>query len=337
MFEHQPVQSKISATVRIESECLFAIVECLVEPSQPLQDIGSTGPQLGIRRRELNGPRPGNDRVVQLAGQIQKPATQAVCAQVVFVKRLRPREVTFRSVVSLHADQQRRAITPGVSIQRRSIDVFIEVSQGIGQLPLSLPQQTAFFPGRRPVATPCPPCPHPVRTQDPSSRDRRTSPRPTPAAAHSSSSFALMAASNCTESERAAKIQAAMMAVRMAARKGVAAEREPTPRMSACGMHAYTCEKGVAAEREPTPRMSACGMHAYTWRSHVAVRWRLGGGYMAVTWRACWMRDPPLLPSGPPMTSTAAFPFVFCSASSGMYAISLQGSKREYLAACDGM
>ena len=33
---------------------------------------------------------------------------------------------------------------------------------------------------------------------------------------------------------------------------------------------------------------------------------------------ACWMREPPLLPRGLPMTSTAALPLVFCSASRGM-------------------
>ena len=52
--------------------------------------------------------------------------------------------------------------------------------------------------------------------------------------------------------------------------------------------------------------------------------------------RFCKARYSGVMPSEV-RASTAAFPFVFCSASSGMYAISLQGSKREYLAACDGM
>ena len=43
------------------------------------------------------------------------------------------------------------------------------------------------------------------------------------------------------------------------------------------------------------------------------------------------MSEPPDLPRGPPMTSTAALPLVFCSWSKGMYAISLHGSKSEYL------
>ena len=46
---------------------------------------------------------------------------------------------------------------------------------------------------------------------------------------------------------------------------------------------------------------------------------------------ACWMSEPPDLPSGLPITSIAALPFVFDSASSGMYAISLHGSNNEYL------
>lgn len=53
--------------------------------------------------------------------------------------------------------------------------------------------------------------------------------------------------------------------------------------------------------------------------------------------RNCWMSEPPLLPSGLPITSTAALPFVFCSASSGMYAISLHGSKSEYFEAFERM
>ena len=51
---------------------------------------------------------------------------------------------------------------------------------------------------------------------------------------------------------------------------------------------------GVAAARLPTPKM-----------------------------RICWIKAPPLFPSGFPMTSIAALPFVFDSLSSGMYAISL--------------
>mmetsp|Transcript_11731 Transcript_11731/g.35746 ORF Transcript_11731/g.35746 Transcript_11731/m.35746 type:complete len:205 (+) Transcript_11731:170-784(+) len=45
----------------------------------------------------------------------------------------------------------------------------------------------------------------------------------------------------------------------------------------------------------------------------------------------CWMKDPPDFPSGLPITSTAALPLLFCSASNGMYAISLHGSNSEYL------
>mmetsp|Transcript_23673 Transcript_23673/g.66857 ORF Transcript_23673/g.66857 Transcript_23673/m.66857 type:complete len:253 (+) Transcript_23673:223-981(+) len=59
---------------------------------------------------------------------------------------------------------------------------------------------------------------------------------------------------------------------------------------------------GVAAAKLPTPKM-----------------------------RICWIKAPPDFPSGFPMTSMAAFPLVFCSLSSGMYAISLHGSKSEYL------
>ena len=59
---------------------------------------------------------------------------------------------------------------------------------------------------------------------------------------------------------------------------------------------------GVAAARLPTPKM-----------------------------RICWIKAPPLFPSGFPMTSIAALPFVFDSLSSGMYAISLHGSNKAYL------
>ena len=45
----------------------------------------------------------------------------------------------------------------------------------------------------------------------------------------------------------------------------------------------------------------------------------------------------PDFPSGLPITSTAALPLVFDSWSRGMYAISLHGSKREYLAPFDKM
>ena len=45
----------------------------------------------------------------------------------------------------------------------------------------------------------------------------------------------------------------------------------------------------------------------------------------------CWIRAPPLFPSGLPITSIAALPFVLDSLSSGIYAISLQGSNKEYL------
>mmetsp|Transcript_32791 Transcript_32791/g.75854 ORF Transcript_32791/g.75854 Transcript_32791/m.75854 type:complete len:271 (+) Transcript_32791:558-1370(+) len=46
--------------------------------------------------------------------------------------------------------------------------------------------------------------------------------------------------------------------------------------------------------------------------------------------RTCWIIEPPDLPSGLPITSTAALPLVFSSGLSGMYASSLHGSKREY-------
>ena len=48
--------------------------------------------------------------------------------------------------------------------------------------------------------------------------------------------------------------------------------------------------------------------------------------------RICWIKAPPDFPSGLPMTSMAAFPFVLDSWSNGMYAISLHGSNSEYFA-----
>merc|ERR1719231_854822 len=45
----------------------------------------------------------------------------------------------------------------------------------------------------------------------------------------------------------------------------------------------------------------------------------------------CCTSEPPDLPSGLQMTSIAALPLTFVSSSSGMYAISLHGSKSEYL------
>lgn len=51
----------------------------------------------------------------------------------------------------------------------------------------------------------------------------------------------------------------------------------------------------------------------------------------------CWMNEPPDFPRGFPMTSTAALPLVFCSASRLMYAISLHGSNNEYLLLFDKM
>merc|ERR1719224_17744 len=49
--------------------------------------------------------------------------------------------------------------------------------------------------------------------------------------------------------------------------------------------------------------------------------------------RNCWIREPPDLPMRLAMTSMAAFPLVFCSASSGMYAISFVGSNIPYFVA----
>jgi hypothetical protein len=46
----------------------------------------------------------------------------------------------------------------------------------------------------------------------------------------------------------------------------------------------------------------------------------------------CWINEPPDLPRGLQITSMAALPLVFDSESKGMYAISLQGSNKEYLA-----
>ena len=50
-----------------------------------------------------------------------------------------------------------------------------------------------------------------------------------------------------------------------------------------------------------------------------------------------YFRTYPDFPRGFPITSTAAFPLVFDSWSRGMYAISLHGSNREYLAPFDRM
>lgn len=63
-----------------------------------------------------------------------------------------------------------------------------------------------------------------------------------------------------------------------------------------------TDKYGVAAARLPTPKI-----------------------------RNCWIIDPPDLPRGLPITSTAALPLVLESWSNGMYAISLHGSNSEYL------
>mmetsp|Transcript_10821 Transcript_10821/g.43814 ORF Transcript_10821/g.43814 Transcript_10821/m.43814 type:complete len:241 (-) Transcript_10821:882-1604(-) len=54
--------------------------------------------------------------------------------------------------------------------------------------------------------------------------------------------------------------------------------------------------------------------------------------------RACCSSEPPDLPSGPPITSTAALPLVRVSGSGIlMYAISLHGSKSEYLVDLEAM
>mmetsp|Transcript_15100 Transcript_15100/g.39230 ORF Transcript_15100/g.39230 Transcript_15100/m.39230 type:complete len:211 (+) Transcript_15100:102-734(+) len=50
---------------------------------------------------------------------------------------------------------------------------------------------------------------------------------------------------------------------------------------------------------------------------------------------ACWMRAPPDLPMRAPSTSMAALPLSLESSSSGMYAISLVGSKSAYLTPLD--
>ena len=46
---------------------------------------------------------------------------------------------------------------------------------------------------------------------------------------------------------------------------------------------------------------------------------------------SCWLALPMLRPSRAPKTSTAALPLTLASGPSGMYAISLHGSKSEYL------
>ena len=53
--------------------------------------------------------------------------------------------------------------------------------------------------------------------------------------------------------------------------------------------------------------------------------------------KICCKKDPPDLPKGLPMTSTAALPLVFDSESNGMYAISLHGSNNEYFAPFERM
>mmetsp|Transcript_7061 Transcript_7061/g.14454 ORF Transcript_7061/g.14454 Transcript_7061/m.14454 type:complete len:206 (+) Transcript_7061:76-693(+) len=69
-----------------------------------------------------------------------------------------------------------------------------------------------------------------------------------------------------------------------------------------------TARYGVAAARLPTPKI-----------------------------RTCWIKAPPDLPRGFPITSIAALPLVLDSLSRGMYAISLHGSNKLYLEDFDMM
>ena len=93
-----------------------------------------------------------------------------------------------------------------------------------------------------------------------------------------------------------------MMAARMMARYGVEAESEPTPTMSACVSSGSVKKIGSAQVKTGSTWYTASTLHDSAVRAPELT-------YLLLTYLllACWMSEPPDLPSGPPMTSIAAW------------------------------